>query len=76
MQDASPPSMSAISTSSRKSSDAYAAINNALLPALGDRSAMLLVPEVVEEIEDINEGQQVVYYYRYRYTLPTLSFVV
>jgi len=76
LQDASPPSMSAISTSSRKSSDAYAAINNALLPALGDRSAMLLVPEVVEEIEDINEGQQVVYYYRYRYTLPTLSFVV
>ena len=76
LQDAPPPSMSAISTSSRKSSDAYAAINNALLPALGDRSAMLLLPEVVEEIEDINEGQQVTYLYGYRYTLPTLSLVV
>lgn len=44
----------------RPSSDAYAAINNILLPALGDRSALHLLPQVLEEAEEISEGAQVV----------------
>ena len=44
----------------RPSGDAYAAINNVLLPAIGDRSSLLLLPEVLEEVEEIAAGDAVV----------------
>jgi hypothetical protein len=46
--------------SARGSSDAYPIINGVLLPALGDRAASLLLPEVLREDEDIAAGDQVV----------------
>ena len=44
----------------RPSSDAYEVINTILLPALGDRYALHLLPQVLEEVEEIAAGDQVV----------------
>ena len=66
LQDATPSSSrasdspTATSTPTRPSSDAYKVIEDVLLPALADRSASLLPPQALSEIESIAAGEQAV----------------
>ena len=46
--------------SGRAASDAYPVINEVLLPGLGDRSALLLTSEAIEEVDEIQAGNQTI----------------